>query len=140
MNTVFAKQIRQNMKVYVDDILIKSNKPQQHQKNLEETFKTLLWYNMRLNPKKCAFSVKARKFLRFMLAKRGIEANPTKCRAIIDMKSPTNIREVQAMNGRLAVLTRFISRLANNLALSFICLKIIKPLNGLTNAKKPSKS
>ena len=61
---------------------------------------------MRLNPKKCAFSVKSGKFLGFMLNERGIEANPTKCRVIMDMKSPANVKEVQVLNGRLAALTR----------------------------------
>ena len=60
---------------------------------------------MRLNPKKYAFNVKAGKFLKLMLTKRGIKANPTKCQAIIDIKSLTNIREVQVLNGRLATLT-----------------------------------
>ena len=46
MNTLFVEQIGRNMEVYVDDIMIKSNEPQQHQKDLEETFKTLWWYNM----------------------------------------------------------------------------------------------
>ena len=94
MNTIFSEQIGRNMEVYMDDILIKSTKPQQHREDLEETFKTLRRYNMRLNLKKYAFSVKSGKFLRFMLTERGIEANPTKCRAIIDMKSPTNVKEV----------------------------------------------
>ena len=49
---------------------------------------------MRLNPKKYAFGVKVEKFLGFMLTKQGIEANPTKCWTIIDMKSPTNVKEV----------------------------------------------
>ena len=114
MNTVFFKQIRKNMKVYVDDILIKCSESQQHQKDLEETFKTLRWYNMWLNPKKCVFDVKAEKFLGFMLIERGIEANPTKCRAIIDMKSPTNIKEVQVLNGRLVVLTGMKSKKAGS--------------------------
>ena len=51
MNMVFSEQIGKNMEAYVDDILIKSNESQQHQKDLEETFKTLRWYNMWLNPK-----------------------------------------------------------------------------------------
>ena len=94
MNKVFTEQIGRNMEVYVDDILIKSKDPQQHWQDLEETFQMLRKYNMRLNPKKCAFGVKARKFLGFMLAERGIEANHTKCEAIINIKSTTNVKEV----------------------------------------------
>ena len=67
------------MEVYVNDILVKSKDAQQHWHDLEETFKTLQKCNMRLNLKKCVFSVKAGKFLKFMLIEWGIEANPTKC-------------------------------------------------------------
>ena len=111
------------MKVYVDNILIQSRYPHQHRQDLEETFKTFQRYNMRLNPKKCAFRVKEGKFPRLMLIKRGIEANPTKCQAIIDMKCSTSIKEVQALNSRLAILTRFISKSANNLVPFFNLLK-----------------
>ena len=55
MNKVFAEQIGRNMEDYVDDILIKSKDPQQHWQDLEETFRMLRMYNMRLNPKKCSF-------------------------------------------------------------------------------------
>lgn len=39
---------------------------------------------MRLNPKKCAFGVGGGTFLGFMLSHRGIQANLTKCQAVID--------------------------------------------------------
>ena len=110
INKVFSEQIGKNMEVYVDDILVKSKDLRHHRHDLEETFQTLRKYNMRLNPKKCTFKVKARKFLGFMLTERGIEANPKKCEVINNMKSPASIKEVQALNGRLAALNRFISR------------------------------
>ncbi|RDY10915.1 hypothetical protein CR513_04487, partial [Mucuna pruriens] len=44
--------------------------------------------------KKCSLEVQARKFLGFMLTKRGIEANPEKCQTIIDMRNPRNIKEM----------------------------------------------
>ena len=43
---------------------------------------------MKLNPSKCAFGVSSRKFLGFMVSHRGIEANPYKIQAILDMKPP----------------------------------------------------
>ena len=64
---------------------------------------------MRLNPAKCTFAVEAGKFLGFMLTQRGIETNPDKCRAILDMKSLTYVKEVQQLNGRLAALYRFLA-------------------------------
>ena len=52
---------------------------------------------MKVNPSKCAFGILSRKFLGFMVLHRGIEANPDKIQAILDMKSPRNIKEVQSL-------------------------------------------
>ena len=51
------------------------------------------------------------KFLGFMITNRGIEANPDKCTTILEMHSPTNIKEAQNLNGRLASLSRFLPKL-----------------------------
>ena len=53
--------------------------------DLRETFDTLRSYNMKLNPGKCTFGVTVGKFLGFMVSQRGIEANPDKIRAIMEM-------------------------------------------------------
>ena len=86
VNHMFRPQIGQNVEVYIDDILAKSLDKGKHLDDLEETFDTLRQYNMKLNPSKCAFGVSSRKFLRFMVLNRGIEANPDKIQAILDMK------------------------------------------------------
>lgn len=70
---------------------------------------------MRLNPAKCTFGVAAGKFLGFMLTSRGIEANPDKCMAILGMRSPTNLKEIRRLIGRLTSLSRFIPRLAKRI-------------------------
>ena len=50
MNRMFAPQIGRNVQVYVDDILVKSRREEDHLKDLKETFDTHRSYNMRLNP------------------------------------------------------------------------------------------
>ena len=47
---MFAPQIGRNVQVYVDDILVKSRREEDHLKDLKETFDTHRSYNMRLNP------------------------------------------------------------------------------------------
>ena len=49
---------------------------------------------MKLNPAKCLFGVSSGKFLGFMISQQGIEANPEKVRAILDMVSPKTIKEM----------------------------------------------
>ncbi|KAL5547756.1 hypothetical protein UlMin_002987 [Ulmus minor] len=98
------------MEVYVDDMLVKSLKTEEHIQNLRETFEILRRYKMKLNPSKCAFGVSSGKFLGFMVNHRGIEANPAKIQALLDMEPPRKIKEVQRLTGRIAALNRFISR------------------------------
>ena len=101
---MFNTQIGRNMEVYVDNMLVKSKEVESHLNDLKETFETLRRYQMRLNPAKCAFGVSSRKFLGFMISQRGIEAKPKKVKAILEMTSPRNVKEVQKLTRRVAAL------------------------------------
>ena len=68
MKKMFTYQIERNVQVYVDDMLVKSRREDDHLDDLKETFDTLCSYNMNLNPSKCAFVVTTGKFLRFMVS------------------------------------------------------------------------
>jgi len=109
VNKVFEPLIRKTMKVYVDDMITKSIKGVDHAQGLEETFKLLRTYVMKLNPKKCTIGVRLGKFLGYMINQRGIEANLDKIRVILQMQSPTTIREVQKLTGCIAKLGKFMS-------------------------------
>ena len=82
----------------------------------------LIQYNMKLNLIKCAFGVSLGNFLGFMVLQRGIEANPDKIQAILNMERPRNVKEVQSLTGRVAALNRFISKATNK------CLPFFKVL------------
>ena len=84
-----------NIQAYMDDMVVTSKKEDQHVVDLEELFATIARYNVKLNPDKCVFGVEAGKFLGFLLTERGIETSPDKCAAIIKMRSPANVNEVQ---------------------------------------------
>ena len=105
--------------------------------DLKETFDTLRSYNMKLNPGKCAFGVTAEKFLGFMVSQRGIEANPNKIRAIVEMAPPKNVKEVQSLNGKVVTLNRFMSRATDKCLLFFRTLKNL--LNGWSSVSKHSR-
>lgn len=82
------------MKVYVDDILVKSVTLDAHVAHLVTVLDTMIANGMRLNPVKCVFMVRGGKFLGFMVSERGIEANPEKLKVILDMKTPETRNEV----------------------------------------------
>jgi hypothetical protein len=85
VNKMFQAQIRKNMDVYVDDMLVKSTKSVNQVHDLHKVFETLKQYGMKLNPAKCTFGVSSGKFLGYMVSSRGIEANPEKIQAILEM-------------------------------------------------------
>ncbi|KAM2670940.1 hypothetical protein EV1_006813 [Malus domestica] len=133
VNSMFAEQIRKSMKVYVDDMLVKSKHTDQHITNLSETFTILKRYRIRLNPNKCAFGIGSGKFLGFMISQRGIEANLEKIIAIIDMKELVTLKDIQSLTGKVAALTRFISKATDRCAPFFKALKGSKKYNTWTD-------
>ena len=110
MNQMFTHQIGRNVQVYVDDMLVKSLRENDHLDDLSETFNTLRSYNMKLNPNKCAFGVTAGKFLGFMVSQRGIKVNPKKIQAIMELEPPKTVKEVQSLNSKITALNRFVSK------------------------------
>jgi len=123
INQMFSKQICRKMEVYVDDMLVKTKEAKTHLKDLQETFDTLRRYRMKLNPAKCFFGVSLGKFLNFMVSQRGIEENPEKVRAILDMISPKTVKEVQRLTRRVAALNKFVSKATNKRLPFFKTLK-----------------
>ena len=111
------------MEVYIDDMLVKSTTAKRHIAHMSEAFQILRNYNMKLNPAKCAFGVSAGKFLGFIVNHRGIEANPDKIKVMLDMPSPSGMKEVQRLTGRIAALSRFVSRASDKCQPFFQVLK-----------------
>jgi hypothetical protein len=107
---VLHSQIGRNVLTYVDDIIVKSTKQENHIANLQETFANFRQAGLKLNPEKCVFGVKKGKFLGCLVSMKGIEANPSKIEAILRMEPPSTKKGAQRLAGRLASLNRFISR------------------------------
>jgi hypothetical protein len=98
----------------MDDIAIMSKKQDDLIADLQETFSNLRKYNIMLNPTKCVFGVSAGQLLGFIVSHRGIEVNPEKIKAILDISRPNDLKDVQRLMGCVAAVSRFISRLGEN--------------------------
>ena len=80
---------------------------------------------MKLNPSKCVFGVTVGKFSGFMVSQRGIEVNPEKVRAIIELGPPMTVKEMQSLNGKIMALNRFVSKATDK------CLPFFRTLRKL---------
>ncbi|KAK1616164.1 hypothetical protein QYE76_021681 [Lolium multiflorum] len=121
MQKCLATQIGKNVQVYIDDVVITSKKGATLIEDLKETFDNLDKFCLKLNPTKCSFGVPAGELLGFLVSARGIEANPDKIQAIVTMRKPTKLKEIQQLTGRVAALSRFVARLGEK-ALPFYAL------------------
>ena len=106
MDKVLALMLGRNVQAYVDDMFV-----------------TIARYKLKLNLEKCIFDVEAGKFLGFLLSERGIEANPEKCAAILAMRSPATVKEVQQLTEQMVALSRFVFACGEKGHPYFQCLK-----------------
>ena len=114
MTRMFRDKIGCTVKVYIDDMVVKSKQEVRHVKDLQGVFEILRQHRLCLNAEKCAFGVEAGKFLGYLITSRGIEVNPNQIKAVKRLKSPSNLKEVQVLTGMLAAFNQFISKFSDH--------------------------
>jgi len=100
---VLADQLGRNISAYVDDVVVRSRKKEDHIQDLRETFANLRRHGLKLNPEKYVFGVRRGKLLGCMITERGIEANPEKIEAIRRMKPPTTKKGGAEVNRQVGI-------------------------------------
>ncbi|GJT09252.1 reverse transcriptase domain-containing protein [Tanacetum coccineum] len=123
VDSIFEEQMGRNLEAYVDDMVIKSKTEPEMIKDVEETLLTLKKVNMKLNPKKCSFKMEEGKFLGYIVTSEGIRANPEKAKVVVNMPSPSNLKQIKRLSGKLAALNRFLSKAAEK---ALPCLDTLK--------------
>ncbi|KAL6316606.1 hypothetical protein AAG906_018861 [Vitis piasezkii] len=97
--TLFHDMMHRDVEVYVDDMI--------------RFFERIQKFRLRLNPNKCTFGVTSGKLLGHMVNERGIEVEPDKIKAILDMLVSRTKKEIRGFLSRLQYINRFIARLTN---------------------------
>ena len=113
MTRMFESQLGKNIEIYIDDMMVKGKMISEHLGDLQAIFQILKKHKLRLNASKCSFGVGSGKFLGYMVTHRGIEVKHDQIKAINNLRSSQNPKEVQKLTGMAATLNRFISRSAD---------------------------
>ncbi|KAM2058492.1 hypothetical protein ACFX16_031065 [Malus domestica] len=87
MNAIFHDLIEHNMKVYIDDILVKSRTKDQYLEDLRQALLRM----------RSAFGVRSGNFLGFLVHQRGVEMDKNKARTIMESHTPTNKKQLQRL-------------------------------------------
>jgi hypothetical protein len=112
MNMIFHDLLGTILKVYIDDLVVKSASFENHMADLRLVFGKMRKYGLKMNPLKCTFGVSASQFLAFIVHEHEIEVDPKKVQAVKKIKEPTCKKDVQSLLGKINYLRRFISNMA----------------------------
>ena len=82
MTRMFESQLGKNIKIYIDDIMVKSKMVSKHLGDLRAIFEILRKYKLRLNASKCSFGMGSSKFLGYMVTHKGIKVNSDQIKTI----------------------------------------------------------
>ena len=109
---------------YIDDLLIASTSPEEHQAHLRQVLQRLSEHGMVINPAKCVLGVPELDFLGHRVSAQGIQPLEEKVRAIRDFPQPSSLRKLREFLGLVNFYHRFVPN----------CAKILEPLNKLLGA------
>ena len=110
---MFEPQLGKNIKVYIDDMMVKNKVESKHVNDLRNIFEILRKHKLCLNASKCSFGVSSGKFLDYMVTHLGIKVNPNQIKEINNLQPPRNSKEVRKLIGMTTTLNQFISRSAD---------------------------
>ena len=92
MTRMFESLLGKNIEIYIDDMVMKRKMVSEQLGDLQIIFEVLR--NYKLNASKCSFDVGSGKFLGYMVTHRRIEVNSDQIKAINNLRSPRNPKEV----------------------------------------------
>lgn len=108
MNDVLREFLDIFVVVYLDDILIYSENPGEHDDHVRKVLSKLQEYNLFCKPEKCEFNVDTTTFLGFIISPQGLSMDPSKIQTITGWNPPTTVKGVQSFLGFANFYRRFI--------------------------------
>lgn len=123
VDSVLGQDLEPFVFVYLDDIIIVTQTFQQHIKVLKEIFKRLKEAKLTLNKDKCKFCRPELKYLGYIVSEKGLQVDPGKVKAIVDLPAPRNQKEVRQFCGTAGWYRRFILNYATRMYPLTVLLK-----------------
>ena len=108
MNNIFRPYLDQFVVVYVDDILVFSKHPDDHEAHLRTVLQVLRREKLYAKASKCELFRPETEFLGHIVSADGIRPDPKKLRAIDEWPHPKNVNDIQSFHGLANYYRRFI--------------------------------
>ena len=127
VNEVFADLLDVCVVVYLDDILIYSDNPDEHRAHVREVLRRLRKHHLYARTDKCEFHAESVEYLGYILSREGLTMAESKIKAILDWPEPRKVRDIQSFLGFANFYRRFIHNYS----------EIVLPLTRLTRKGVP---
>jgi len=109
MNDVFRDMLDRIILIYLDDLLIFSDNPEQHAEHVRQVLERLIKNGLYCSAEKCEFSVTSTEFLGFIVTPNGVTMSDNRVNAVLGWPEPTKVKELQQFLGFANFYRRFIS-------------------------------
>ena len=129
MNDIFRPFLDRFVMVYLDDILIYSDSPEEHAEHIRKVLDLLRKNKLYCKESKCEFFKTEVAFLGHVISGEGVKADPRKVQAVVDWPQPENVKQVRSFLGLANYYRRYVARFS----------KIAAPMTKLTKKNVPFK-
>ncbi|XP_011101727.1 uncharacterized protein LOC105179793 [Sesamum indicum] len=127
MNKTLQPFLDQFVIVFIDDILIYSSSPEEHEQHLRTILQILREKQLYGKFTKCEFWMEKIAFLGHVVSKEGVQPDPAKVKAILEWVPPKNVSEIRSFLGLAGYYRRFVKDFSI----------ITKPLTNLLKKNAP---
>ena len=108
MNRIFQPPVDKFVVVFIDDILVYSKDPKNHDTHLRVVLETLRKEQLYAKLSKCEFWLNEVSFLGHIVSKEGIRVDPKNIEVVVEWKPPRNVTEVHSFLGLVGYYRRFV--------------------------------
>lgn len=115
IDSVIGADLEPHVFVYLDDIIVCTDKFERHLEILREILHRLREANVTLNQTKCCICRKELRYLGYIVDHRGLRVDPDKVEAIISIPTPKSQKSVRQFCGTASWYRRFIPNFASRL-------------------------
>ncbi|CEL62351.1 Retrotransposable element Tf2 155 kDa protein type 1 OS=Schizosaccharomyces pombe (strain 972 / ATCC 24843) GN=Tf2-1 PE=4 SV=1 [Rhizoctonia solani AG-1 IB] len=121
MNKVFQDLLDVSVIIYLDDILIFSKNPEEHESHVKEVLQRLMDMQLFCKGSKCEFHQKTVEYLGIIVSDKGFSLDKLKIQAVQEWPTPTTVKQVQSFLGFANFVQRFVANFS----------QIARPLHNL---------
>ncbi|CEL53447.1 hypothetical protein RSOLAG1IB_11379 [Rhizoctonia solani AG-1 IB] len=121
MNKVFQDLLDVSVIIYLDNILIFSSNPEEHESHVKEVLQRLMDMQLFCKGSKCKFHQTMVEYLGIIVSDKGFSLDKLKIQAVQEWPTPTTVKQVQSFLGFANFVCRFVANFS----------QIARPLHNL---------